>query len=174
LRIACPTIPFCIVCLFLGLLYKLDRPIGPWYSAYTLGYSMMLASLCVLCAVAIVLMPLRLTNAQNVLIRQNGIFHLTEPRNFQSIMSENRAEIRRSNWIWNIGNICIGRCAFFFAREPNSVARFLNLFGRHRPGEYATVHLDGEDLPEELYTRLLDKAILIPDGHQGKARWIEP
>lgn len=134
----------------------------------------MLAATGVIFVLSIALMPLKLTNAQAILVRQNGIFHLTEPKNFQSIMTEDRADIWFSrNWIWNIGNLCIGRCAFFFSGEPSSIARFLNLFGRHRPSEYATVQLVGEDLPEKLYTRILDKVILIPGGHKGKARWIE-
>lgn len=166
--------PVLIACLFLGLLFTLNKPIGPWYCGYVLGYYLMFASTSVLFVVALALMPLKLTHAQNILVRQNGIFHLTEPNNFLSIMTEDRADIWfSSNWIWNIGNICVGRCAFFFANEPSNFARFLNLFGRHRPGEYAIVHLAGEDLPEKLYTRLLDKAILIPGGHKGKARWIE-
>ncbi len=171
--LTCPAIPALIAILSVTCFMKLDHPVTGDAATYLVGYYLMLTGLFLLSVVSVLLMPIRVTKSRMVTIRHAGIFHLTVPANFDSIMSGDQADIWKSKSVfWNVGNLCIGKCAFFFENRPGPIARFINLCGRHRPGEFVTIHLCGEDLPDRIYTRLIDRAVLIPGGHKGRARWI--
>ncbi|KAJ30516.1 hypothetical protein [Sulfitobacter pontiacus] len=110
-----------------------------------------------------ILWPIELSPVELEQAKCHGIYHITPKKNLLNIISGNNATILVSKGVYqNLGNLKIGKSAFYFKSVPDGSEVAKNLFGRGLISPLYIIHLDISKIDQKLYRRRADCAILIP------------
>lgn len=121
--------------------------------------------------------PLRMSDAARSKMRGRFVVHYTSVENQSGIERNvdgvNQVCIHPSRGYQNIFNkIIAGDCAFFFSGGPTAFQHFVNRCGTGSVAQSARVIIRGEDVPDRVYWRIWDGAVLIPNGYCGPGQFV--
>ena len=149
------------------------------HSVYFITSIFLASSIFIFWAATVALWPFKVSNKRMRKIRVTGIRHYTPTTNASYFVTQGNVTKNINVYIKpsmqcgpNAGNTSLGKCLFLFQTELRQVFLTIKMLGKHRRNQLSYLHIHGQNVPPILYTRLWDRAILLPGGYKGLADWV--
>jgi hypothetical protein len=116
-----------------------------------------------------------LTPEESAMVAQRGAVHLTPAANLPQIeLPDGAVGLNPSTGYRNLSDPASRRSTYFFTGEPTPAQFGTNLAGAGPREAFATILVQGNDLPPGTMFRPLDNVLAVPGGYRGPATVVQP
>lgn len=116
-----------------------------------------------------------LTPTESAMVAEQGAVHLTPEVNLpQIVLPDGTVALNPSTGYRNLTDPAMRRSTYFFTGEPTQAQFGTNLAGAGPRDAFATILVQGSDLPPGTMFRPLDSVLAVPGGYRGPAIVLPP